>query len=230
MEIIERIRSDSSTRPSAPVNITPGRERRSGRGRRRTADVDAVSDETLIAAMAGGDARAAAALVRRHERRIFGIAYAITSDRAAAEDVAQETFLRVWRHAAVFDAHRASAVTWVSTIARNLAIDAVRVRRAVPVDPYDGLTWSDRPDEELSSEDRAVQTDLMDWVRGAITDLPDEQRRVLMRAAFYGQSAVEISVAENIPLGTAKSRIRLALTKVRDALATEKGGLDGPDA
>ncbi len=230
MEIIERIRSDSSTPSSVPVNVTPGLVRRSVRGRRRAADVDAVSDETLIATMAAGDTQAAAALVRRHERRIFGIAFAITGNRATAEDVAQETFLRVWRHAAVFDAHRASAVTWTSTIARNLAIDAIRVHRAVPVDPYDGLTWSDRPDEELSSEDRAVQTDLMDWVRGAITDLPEDQRRVLMRAAFYGQTAAEISVAENIPLGTAKSRIRLALTKVRDALATEKGALDGPDA
>lgn len=211
--------------------LSPALGRRPGPQDRRNAGGEpaVVSDEALLAAMAAGDAAAAAAFVRRHERRIYGIAYAITSDRATAEDVGQETFLRIWRHAAVFDAHRASAVTWISTIARNVAIDAVRLRRAVPVDP-DGHNWFDGPDEGRGTEDHAIDADLMGRVRGALDLLPDEQRRVLVRAAFFGQSAAEISLAEQIPLGTAKSRIRLALSKIRDALAAEKGAFDGPDA
>jgi RNA polymerase sigma factor (sigma-70 family) len=180
--------------------------------------------------MATGDTTAASVLIRRHQRRVFGIAFAITGDRTSAEDIAQEAFLRVWRHAAVFDAHRATAVTWISTIARNLAIDAIRARRTTPIDPYEGLDQTDGPDDTPSTEEQAVEADLVGRVRGAISLLPEDQRRVLMRSAFYGQSASEIAAAEQIPLGTAKSRIRLALTKVRDALAAEKGAFDGPDA
>jgi RNA polymerase sigma factor (sigma-70 family) len=190
----------------------------------------AVSDEALVAAIATGDDTATAALIRRHERRVFGIALAITSDRATAEDVAQEAFLRVWRHAAVFDASRASPVTWISTITRNLAIDVVRARKATPVDPHEGLFPVNSPASEVSVEDRTVEADLVGKVRAAVDTLPLEQRRVLVRAVFYGQSTSEISVVEGIPLGTAKSRIRLALAKVRGVLATEKGAFDGPDS
>lgn len=180
--------------------------------------------------MAAGDGVAAAVLVRRFQGRICGIAFAITGDRSAAEDIAQEAFLRVWRHAAVFDAHRARAETWISTIARNLAIDYVRARRTTPVDPHQGPTEGDRPGNGLSTEDHVVASDLIGQVMSAVETLPAEQQRALMRAAFYGHTAAEVAAAEDIPLGTAKSRIRLALAKVRDAMAGEKGAFDGPDA
>lgn len=213
----------------AGMRAVPGLGRRP---RRRTLPepTDGVSDEALVAAMAAGDAMAAAALVRRCQRRVFGIALAITGDRSVAEDVAQETFLRVWRHATVFDAHRASARTWISSIARNLAIDVVRSRRAVPVDPLLGLAERDGPDDEVTAEERAVASSLVGDVRRAVEALPAEQRRALMRAAFYGQTAAEVSVAEHIPLGTAKSRIRLALAKVRTTVAAEREESGGPDA
>ena len=204
--------------------------RRGVRSRAGRAHTDGVSDEALLAAMAGGDSAAAGALVRRHQRRVFGIAFAITNDRSSAEDVAQEAFLRVWRHAAVFDAHRSSAVSWVSTIVRNLAIDVVRARRTTPVDPHDGVINGDVSSAGPSAEDRVVRSDLLSEVRRALSTLPAEQRRALLRAAFYGQTVPEISAAERIPLGTAKSRVRLALSKVRDALAGEKEALDGPVA
>ena len=78
-----------------------------------------------VAGMSAGDDRAAEVFVQRHERRVFGIALAITADRVTAEDVAQEAFVRAWRHAAVFDPLRASAISWLSTITRNLAIDTL---------------------------------------------------------------------------------------------------------
>ena len=96
-----------------------------------------LSDEALLAGMAVGDQSAAVTFVRRYQRRVFGLAYSMTSDPGVAEDVAQEALIRVWRHAPVFDPRRGSVTSWVLTITRNLAIDALRMRRAVPTDPDD---------------------------------------------------------------------------------------------
>lgn len=180
---------------------------------------DGLGDDVLLAAMAAGDVRAGSAFVRRHERRVFAIALSITSNRATAEDVAQEAFLRVWRHAAIFDRRRTSAVGWLSTITHNLAIDTLRLQRAVPVDPNDAMTWLDAPDGRRAPEDQAVHSEAIDRIRGALAELPVEQRRALVRAAYFGESAAEVAEGEQIALGTAKSRIRLALAKVRSRLA-----------
>jgi RNA polymerase sigma-70 factor (ECF subfamily) len=172
--------------------------------------------------MAAGDERAAAAFVQRHQRRVFGIAMAITTDPAAAEDVAQETFLRAWRHAAVFDPRRGAATAWLSTITRNLAIDSLRLRRSVPIDPDDPV-WLEIDTDQKTPEAHAEHAVAADRVRAALRAVPVDQRRALLRSAFYGQSATEIATAEAIPVGTAKSRIRLGLSKVREVLAGEEG-------
>src|SRR5690349_2083588 len=96
-------------------------------GRDRMNAVWDASDEALVAGLALGDADAALAFVRRFQRRVYGCALAIVGDRGRAEDVAQEAFVRAWKHAAIFDPRRASVATWLLTITRNLAIDAVRV-------------------------------------------------------------------------------------------------------
>jgi RNA polymerase sigma factor (sigma-70 family) len=174
--------------------------------------------------MGGRDERCGAVFVRRHERRIFGIAFAIVNDRTVAEDVAQEAFLRVWRHAGIFDPRRSSAATWTATITRNLAIDALRLRRATPTDP-DDMVWMGVAADGPTVDDHAVHSDDIAQVKSALRELPADQRRALLCAAFYGQSAQEIATAESIPLGTAKSRIRIALDKVRDALEA-RGAFD----
>jgi RNA polymerase sigma factor (sigma-70 family) len=174
-----------------------------------------------VAGMAAGDERAAAAFVQRHERRVFGIALAITADRVTAEDVAQEAFLRAWRHAAVFDPRRATATAWLSTITRNLAIDALRLRRSVPIDPDDAV-WLEMDSDEPTPEARAEHSVAIDRVWAALRTVPVDQRRALVRSAFYGQSATEIATAESIPVGTAKSRIRLGLSRVRELLGGEE--------
>jgi RNA polymerase sigma-70 factor (ECF subfamily) len=179
-----------------------------------------VTDESLLAGVAAGDADAATALVRRYQRRVYGLAKAVLGDAGAAEDVAQEAFVRMWRHAEAFDPRRASAATWLLTITRNLAIDALRMRRADPVDPA-SLVALAVPDLARGPEEAAADADDVRRVRDALRDLPDEQRVALVRAAYYGQTAREIGEAENVPLGTAKTRIRTALIKVRAALATE---------
>jgi RNA polymerase sigma factor (sigma-70 family) len=195
--------------------------------RRLWTDLRDAPDETLLAGMAAGDQRAGAAFVARHERRVFGIALAITMNRATAEDVAQEALIRAWRHAAVFDPQRSTASTWLSTITRNLAIDALRIQRSVPVDPGDAVWLCAEGGREQgvgqgAPEARAVHADAIDRVRIALLSVPEDQRRALIRSAFYGQSASEIAAAENVPLGTAKGRVRLALGRVRDLLGGDE--------
>jgi|HubBroStandDraft_1064217.scaffolds.fasta_scaffold53014_2 RNA polymerase sigma factor (sigma-70 family) len=182
--------------------------------------LDGSSDETLLAGMAVGDERAGVAFVRRYQRRVFGLALGIVGDPTLAEDVAQEALIRVWKHAPVFDARRGGVATWVLTITRNLAIDALRLRRAIPTDPDDflnmGLAGSERDPEAAALSGEAVAR-----VRSALMTLPPPQRRALVLAALYGRTAAEVSEAESIPLGTAKTRIRGGLIKLRAAMAAD---------
>src|SRR5580704_18280089 len=88
-----------------------------------------VSDDALLAGMAVGDERAGVAFVRRYQKRVYGLAVSMVGDPVLAQDIAQEAFLRAWRHAQVFDRRRASVSTWMLTITRNLAVDALRLPR-----------------------------------------------------------------------------------------------------
>lgn len=188
--------------------------------RRRVPLDDNVSDEGLLAAIALRDEQATVVFVRRYQRRIFGLAYTIVGDRALADEIAQEAFIRIWRHAPVFDPRRASVTSWVLTITRNLAIDALRVRRSVPIDPS-ALIWLSRISPERQPDDIATLTDVVEKMRRALGDLPDEQRRAVVLAGIYGRSAAEIAEAESLPLGTVKGRIRAGIAKLRVALESE---------
>lgn len=177
---------------------------------------DRLGDEALLGGFALGEADASVVFVRRFQHRVYGLALAVVHDRAVAEDVAQQTFERVWRHAATYDARRGSVATWVLTIARNVAIDTARLRRAEPVAPEDlaGLLPSapGRTPVEL-----AALADETARVRADLLDLPEEQRRAVLLATVGGRTAQEISEIEHIPIGTAKSRVRLGLLRLRGA-------------
>ncbi len=175
-------------------------------------------DDTLLAAMAAGDHDAAASFVRRHQRQVYGLALSIVADAATAEDVAQEAFTRAWRHAGSFDPRRASATTWLLTITRNLALDAIRLRRSDPADPVAmasllGAARTPEPAEVAIASAERRQLIL------ALSRLPEEQRRAVVLAAIGGRTGAEISEHEGIPLGTAKTRIRAALIRLRSELA-----------
>jgi RNA polymerase sigma factor (sigma-70 family) len=176
-----------------------------------------LGDEGLLAGVAHGDNAALVAFVRRYQKRVFGLAYSMLGDAGAAEEVAQEAFIRVWRHAPVFDARRGSVTTWVLTIARNLSIDALRMRRAVPIDPDEFLAMGLVSNEGLP-EESAIAGDSVPALRKALASLPLEQQRALVLAAVYGRTAAEISESESIPLGTAKTRIRAGMSKLREAM------------
>jgi RNA polymerase sigma-70 factor (ECF subfamily) len=168
--------------------------------------------------MALNDEGAAIAFIRRYQRRLFGLALGIVSDPSLAEEIAQEALIRVWKHAPVYDVRRGSVTTWVLTITRNLSIDALRMRRSIPVEP-DDLIALGLASREPDPEDAAELSDASGRVHRALQTIPPEQRQALLLSAYYGLTAEEISERESIPLGTAKTRIRAALIKVRAALA-----------
>jgi len=189
--------------------------------KRRDQPDDPVSDEALLSGIAVGDEQAGLAFVRRYQGRLYGLALRIVGDPAQAEDVAQEAFIRIIRHAEVFDARRGSVTTWALTITRNLAIDTLRVRRSTPTDPDDRVFLELMSTERLP-EEVATSGDALDRARTALADLPVDQRRAVVLAAMYGRSATEIAESEQIPLGTAKGRIRMGMAKLRDAVVIEE--------
>jgi RNA polymerase sigma factor (sigma-70 family) len=178
-----------------------------------------VSDDALLAGMGVGDERAGVAFVRRYQRRVYGLALSMVGDPTLAEDIAQEAFLRAWRHALVFDGRRASVGTWILTITRNLAIDSLRLRRAVVTDPAD-LMWVNLASRGPHPDEQAESSDTRSRLMGVLASLPAEQSRALVLAAVYGYTAAEISEVESVPLGTAKTRIRRGLLKLRALNAT----------
>ncbi len=191
-------------------------------GRRHGPDDDGPSDEALLSGVALGDERAGLSFVRRYQHRLFGLALGIVGDTGLAEDVAQEAFIRIFRHAPLFDARRGSVTSWVLTITRNLAIDAVRLRRSLPTAPDDRM-FLELTSGERAPEEQAMTADALGRVQVALARLPLEQRRAVVLAAMYGRTALEVAAAEDVPLGTAKSRIRLGMAKLRETVSTGEG-------
>ena len=180
---------------------------------------DRLPDDTLLAGLGAGDADLSVAFVRRFQSAVFGIAVTIVRDPAAAQDVAQQAFEQAWRHAQVYDSRRGSVRAWLTTITRNLSIDLIRARTSAPVDPDDlpGLlsAVTDTP------ERIAVARDSAEGLRRALADLPAAQARAVAMAGIYGMTARQIAGAEKVPLGTAKTRIRDGMRKLRAAYDPE---------
>jgi RNA polymerase sigma factor (sigma-70 family) len=177
--------------------------------------VTVPSDEALLSGMAAGDTVAAAALVRRYQARVYGLALTIVGDRAAAEDVAQEAFLKSWRYAASYDARRGRVDTWLLTITRNTAIDAVRHHREEPIDTDVLLARIDAEGHELPAD---PDPQLTEHLRAALLGLPPNQVRPLALMVFYGLTARQIGTLDDVPLGTVKTRVRRALRTIRQQL------------
>lgn len=185
---------------------------------RHPARLDRLSDDALLAAVALDERDAAAVFVRRFQRRVFGLAVTVTGDVSLADDIAQITFERAWRHAGTYDARRASVTTWLLTITRNLAIDAMRVRRSVPFDPST-ISQMLPVSADLDPQQSAIDTDQLGRLGTELAILPVELRRAVLLATVASRTALEISEIEGIPLGTAKTRIRTGLRRLRTAVA-----------
>lgn len=183
---------------------------------------DRAGDAALVAGLAVRDEAAAVAFVRRFQGPVFGLAISITRDTGMAQDVSQEVFVRAWRAAGSYDARRASVLTWLLTITRNAAIDAVRVNRPTPTDGdvleemITATMRAEGPEEDVlrhAERDAAVAN---------LRTLPVEQARAVVLAVIGGRTAAEVSAHEGIPLGTAKTRIRTGLRRVRAAMEADR--------
>lgn len=169
-----------------------------------------LSDESLLAGMASGDAQATVVLVRRYQARLYGLARSVVGDPGIAEEVAQEAFVRAWRHAAVFDPRRGRVSAWLLTITRNLAVDTLRMRREEPVDPQRLLATLATAEQAAEGSD--------EFVREALRGLPREQARAIALTVFYGMTGKEVARVEEVPLGTAKTRLRRGLAALRERM------------
>lgn len=176
-----------------------------------------ASDEAILAGVAAGDETAMLVFVRRFQRRLFGLAMTMLRDEGHAADVAQEAFVRAWRNASSFDARRGTVVTWLLAITRNAAIDRLRMDAVRPVDPIDPAVLVRRP-VHARDRDEPADVDEIRRVLDAVAELSEAQRRCVILSTLGGYTAREISVSENIPIGTAKTRLRDGLRRVRAIL------------
>lgn len=138
---------------------------------------------------------------------------------AAAEELAQETLLAVWNKAALFDAQRAGAAAWIFTIARNLRIDALRRAERARLHEIDDPNARDEPEPP---DCIVLAGEREQRIRAALKDLSAEQMRVIELSFFEDKAHGEIADLLGIPLGTVKSRLRLAMNRLRDLLVDLK--------
>jgi RNA polymerase sigma-70 factor (ECF subfamily) len=176
---------------------------------------EATSPEQLIRTIATrGDRLAFTSLFQRFAPRVKAHLMQLGMDAGSAEELAQEALLLVWRKAAQYDPERASAATWIFTIARNLWIDeSRRTRVAMPIsEALDEPAPPPPADAILAAEDRGIR------VRAALASLPAEQADVVRLSFFDDRPHADIERVLGIPLGTVKSRLRLAMSRLRALL------------
>ncbi len=179
-----------------------------------------LADEELMPLIGAKDPEAFEVFYDRHGGVAYSLAYRIVGEKGAAEDVTQEAFISIWRSGARFDRARGSVRSWMLSIVRNRAIDALRSRagKAPKLSFDDDAILEQRPAEELTEEE-AMRHETATEIRGALGTLPGEQSKVIELAYFGGFSQSEISRMLGVPLGTVKGRMRLGLEKIRGELA-----------
>jgi RNA polymerase sigma-70 factor (ECF subfamily) len=174
-------------------------------------------EHTLMRSFASGDGGAAERLYELYASRIYGLGLVMLGNEAAAEDLVQDTFVKVWRNADRYDPARGSLDTWMLLMARNLAIDSIR-RRVLDARMIEKSKPRDEFDPSAGPEALAETGDLVERARRAMAGLSAGQRAALELAYFGGKTSAEVAELEGIPLGTAKTRIRTALLKLRESL------------
>jgi RNA polymerase sigma-70 factor, ECF subfamily len=179
------------------------------------------SDADLIRAIAAYDRGAFAVLFDRYAVRIKAFMLRAGASEQDADEIAQDVMVSVWRRAASFDPARAAASTWIFAIARNRRIDMIRQARRPAPDPEDPLFQPDPEPDGLVTVSLAEREAL---VREGLANLPAEQREALRLAFYDGMSHGEIAERTGLPLGTVKSRIRLAFRHLRGALGDDIAG------
>jgi RNA polymerase sigma-70 factor (ECF subfamily) len=175
---------------------------------------------SLLAQIQNGDEDALVALHSRYANLVFSVAYRVLNDQMAAEEVTQDTFMRLWRKSASFDPEKGRFVTWLLTVTRRLAID--RLRSWQRREPQRATLFIDE-NPQLWEQVLSVDgySDLRGSLVSAIRELPESQREVIELAYFYGMSHSDIAQYLQAPLGTVKTRIRQGMQKLRSAWSAE---------
>jgi RNA polymerase sigma-70 factor (ECF subfamily) len=189
-----------------------------------SADYAKIDDERLIRLILQSQEQALAQLYDRYHRLVFSLALAIVNDRGTAEEITLDVFMRVWQKAGTYRADQAKVSTWLTHIARHHAIDVLR-RRAARVDHF-AVHWEDaRSNRESSLPDPQESVELSlrrERIHAALAQLPPEQKEALSLAYFGGYSQSQIAEVLKQPLGTVKTRLRLAMQKLREFLHEEQ--------
>ncbi len=184
-------------------------------------DIIPPSDSDLVRRMADGDEQALGLLYDRMVPMVYSIVGAMLAD-SDAEEVVEETFWQAWQQAGRYRESRGGVSTWIGMISRSRALDRIRARRRVREE-----SWGELPEGRprlgnlsfaASPLQRTEDADLRDRVAAALEQLPEEQRETVELAYFHGMSQSEISARMETPLGTVKTRVRLAMQKLRESL------------
>ncbi len=191
----------------------------SGLASPRSGGEDRAADAAVLRRMAAGDSGALAELYDRHARGVYSLALRVLHDVHEAEDVVQDVFSQAWRQATRYDAARAAVGAWLLNLTRSRAIDRLRARRARPEAPVDTEVIAAVAGPGMAADEHAISDERARLVRQALDDLPRLQRVAVELAFYEGLTHVEIAEQLEQPLGTVKTRIRLGLLRLRDALS-----------
>jgi RNA polymerase sigma-70 factor, ECF subfamily len=171
---------------------------------------------TLLAAVAAGDKSAFAQLYGLTSRKLYGVALRILRDRAAADDIVQEVYFRIWRNASSFDVRLASPIAWMASIVRHCAIDTLRKQKLETVDVGDesARVAANEPEEIDMAQRRAIAF-------AAIRKMDPAKRNLIMRAYIREQSRDSLAKVYGVPTGTIKTNLRRSLIELRESMRRE---------
>jgi RNA polymerase sigma-70 factor, ECF subfamily len=182
-----------------------------------------ADDVALIRRMVDADETALGALYDRWVRSLYSLVLHLLKDPDEAEDVVEETFWQAWRKASSYEPSKGAVSTWLLTIGRRKALDRIRAKKRHKEDPIGrDRTFEDLPSPALDPSQDMEGSELREHVRAALKELPSEQREVLELGYFKGMSQTEIADATGQPLGTVKTRMRLAMQKLREPLSMHR--------
>ena len=185
-----------------------------------------AEDVALVRRMVEADETALGALYDRWVHSLYSLVLHLLNDPDEAEDVVEETFWQAWRKAGSYEPSKGAVSTWLLTIGRRKALDRLRSRKRSKEDPIQNdRTFADYASSSPGPSDDVETLELRESVRSALRELPEEQREVLELGYFKGLSQSEIADVTGQPLGTVKTRMRLAMQKLREPLSIHRGGM-----
>ncbi|MFD2611803.1 RNA polymerase sigma factor [Paenibacillus gansuensis] len=179
-----------------------------------------AADGDLLKRIAAKDAEALEQLYDRYEKPMYSFAYRIVKDAMQAEEIVQELFFRIWNAAVNYDPSQGKVTTWMFTLTRNIAIDLLRKKENRTVKEMTEPEKMQRYADQMTDTEKQAETKWVgEEIRTALTTLNQDQQQVIEMIYFGGLTQQEVSTRHNIPLGTVKSRVRLAMKQLKSALS-----------